>query len=180
MPVVGIDGNEIVVESGTSSNAIIETVTMIDNDDAVVVVADKSIDGDASIEAEVFLNKVSTPKSLLGYTLIATPISTTPVQIGSVAFALPVEQHHYSPGLFSNDAIPSFRSAPDPPDSTVKKSISRKDPTGKSPKFRLQLPLPICSPPPVNKDEESWLQEPRIDARAKQMDYSTTSKCKKE
>jgi hypothetical protein len=76
----------------------------------------------------------------------------------------------------------TFRSAPDPPDSTVKKLISKKDPIGESPKFRLQSPLPVRSPLPVkvNKDEESWLQEPRMKRSATQMDHSATKKFKKE
>jgi hypothetical protein len=108
---------------------------------------------------------------------MAKTIIATPLNSGSVTFALPVKQHD----LFSNEVAPSFRSAPDPPDSTVKKSISRKDPIGESPKFRLQSPLPVRSPhAPVNKDGESWLQEPRMNATAKQMDHSTTKKFKKE
>jgi hypothetical protein len=174
--VVAIDDNEkeIVGDTGTSSTAIIETVGIIDNDD-------KRINGDAT-EAKTTATAVAVAidvdvdAEVLGSnTLIATPISSTPVRIGSVHFALPVE------GLLSNEAAPTFRSAPDPPDSTVKKLISRKDPIGESPKFRLQSPLPVRSPhAPVNKDEESWLQEPRMNATAKQMDYSTTNKYKKE
>ena len=180
--VVATDNNEeeITDETGTSNT----TSKKVDDTITDVAAADKDIGEDAievTAPAEVFPESVSTPKSLLGSTLIATPISSTPVQIGSVAFAFPVEQHQYSPGLLSNDTIPSFRSAPDPPDSTVKKLISRKDPTGKSPKFRLQSPIPIRSPPPVDQDKESWLQEHRMVSNSKQMmDYSTTNKCKKE
>ena len=72
--------------------------------------------------------------------------------------------------------------APDPPDSTTKKSIIQKDPTGKSPKFRLQSPAPVRSPPPVNQDKEPWLQEDRMmnPSTNQKMDYSTTKKFKKE
>ena len=170
----------------------IDTVEITDHDDTVVVVAaEKGIIVDATgitaaaITAEVFLNNVSTPKSLMDNAIIATPVNSTPINMGSIAFTLPIEQHHYSPGLFSYEAKnASIRSATDPPDSTTKKLIIRKDPTGKSPKFRLQSPPPIRSPPPINIDKESWLQERRMDpsmcTSAKRMDYSTTNKFKKE
>ena len=160
----------------------IDTVEITDHDDTVVVVAaEKGIIVDATeitaaaITAEVFLNNVSTPKSLMGKTIIATPINCSPIPISSVTFSLPIE------GLFSNEttATPLFRSALDPPESATK-LIIRKDPTGISPKFRLRSPQPVRSPPPVNKDKDSWLQEPRMNPSAKQIDYSATKKCKKE
>lgn len=180
--VIAIDDNdeEIVVETDS---------TMAD------VAADKGIGVEVTtiavvVDAKVVDNNNSTPKSLMDNTLIATPISSTPVRISSVAFALPVKQDYqyspglFSPGLFSVVATPSSnRTAPDPPDSTSKKSIIQKDPTGKSPKFRLQSPVPVRSPPQVNLDKESWLQENRMmnpSASKQMMDYSTTNKCKKE
>ena len=180
------DDEEIDVETSTSSTNI-ESVGIIDNDDTIDIVAGKIVGLDTTeatavaANADVFDNGISTPKSLMYNKLIGTPISSTPVQIGSVAFALPVEQHHYSPGLFSIEAM-SNQSAPDPPDSTTKKLIISKDPTGKSPKFRMQSPQPVRSPPPVNQDKESWLQEDRMMnlSTNQMMDYSTTEKCKKE
>ena len=173
-------------------------IAIDDNDEEIVVetdntmadiAADKGIGVEVTtiavvVDATVVDNNNSTPKSLMDNTLIATPISSTPGRISSVAFALPVEQdYQYSPGLFSVVATPSNRTAPDPPDSTSKKSIIRKDPTGKSPKFRLQSPVPVRSPPQVNLDKESWLQENRMmnpSASKQMMDYPTTNKCKKE
>jgi hypothetical protein len=167
--VVAIDENEkeIVVEKSTGSTTI-EPVDIIHNVDATVATAIvTAIDVDVDADAEFF--DISTPKSLMGKTIIAaTPINT-------VTFALPVDNQ------FLNEATPSLRSAPDPPEST-KKLIIQKDPTGKSPKFRMQSPPPIRSPLPVkvNKDEESWLQEQRLHPCAKQIDYSTVKKCKKD
>ena len=188
--VVAIDDNDNEIGTSTSINTI-NTDEIIDTDDTIVGAAKKGIAVDATeaaavatdviIQAEIFLDNVSTPKSLMDKALIGTPISNSPVSIGSVAFALPIEQYDYSSDLFSNEATLSNRSALDPPDSTTKKLINRNDPTGKSPKFRLQSPLPIRSPPPVNKNKESWLQELRMIPDAKQtMDYSTTNKYKKE
>ena len=174
--VIAIDDNEneIVVETGSN---IIE----MGNGTIADVAADKGIIVDATeavavaVDAEVFGNNVSTPKSLMGKTIIATPINCSPIPISSVTFSLPIE------GLFSNEttATPLFRSALDPPESATK-LIIRKDPTGISPKFRLQSPQPVRSPPPVNQDTDSWLQEPRMNPSAKQTDYSATKKCKKE
>ncbi|OEU21465.1 hypothetical protein FRACYDRAFT_235091 [Fragilariopsis cylindrus CCMP1102] len=173
-------------------------IAIDDNDEEIVAETDGTMADDAAadkgigieattiavvVDAKVLGNNNSTPKSLMDNPLIATPIRSTPVQIGSVAFALPIEQHYqYSPGLFSVEATPSNQMAPDPPDSTTKKSTIQKDPTGKSPKFRLQSPAPVRSPPPVNQDKESWLQEDRMmNSSTNQMtDYSTTEKCKKE
>jgi len=78
--------------------------------------------------------------------LVGTPInSNTPIPIGCVTFASPVEQHRYSVGLFSIETTPSNRSTADPPDSKTKELTIRKDPIDKSPKFRLQSPPPISS-----------------------------------
>jgi len=184
--VVAIDDNEdeIVVETSTGSNTIDSVDTIIvDATETTAIAVDVNVDVDVDVNvdvnAEVFEGSIFSPKSLIGNTLVDTPINSTPIQIGSVTFSLPIEQHHYSAGLFSTEAKPSNRLALDPPDSTAKKLIIKKDPTGKSPKFRLQSPPPVRSPPPVNKDEESWLQEPRMKRSTKQMD-STAKKCKKE
>jgi hypothetical protein len=166
--IVAIDENdkEIVDETIETVGIGVDAAT---KDTAVAVAVAVAVDVDVDVDVDV--SNTSTPKSM-AKTIIATPLNS-----GSVTFALPVKQHD----LFSNEAAPSFRSAPDPPDSTVKKSISRKDPIGESPKFRLQSPLPVRSPhAPVNKDGESWLQDPRMNATAMQMDHSTTKKFKKE
>jgi hypothetical protein len=180
--VVAIDDNEkeIVVETDTTT---IETAEKShDDDDTIDVVAGKSIGLDATeattavtTTAVVLDVDVNVDAKVFDKTIIATPINSKPILIGSVSFALPVDL------LSSNEATPSFRSAPDPPESSKKLTI-RNDPTGASPQFRMQSPPPIRSPLPVkvNKDEESWLQEARMNPRAKRMDYSTTKKCKKE
>ena len=97
-------------------------IAIDDNDEEIVVETDGTMADDAAadkgigieattiavvVDAKVLGNNNSTPKSLMDNPLIATPIRSTPVQIGSVAFALPIEQHYqYSPCLLYTSPSP--------------------------------------------------------------------------